>query len=290
MLSAVPSNWHHTKIYPELGKYNKWLYSIDTAAFHTSACVYTKPSVWELILTHWGRDKLDQLRRRHFQVHFLEWKYLISHKNFTEVCSAGSNQHYASIGSHNGLAPSRRQAIIWPNDGKFTDAYMRRSDLMSNWYDNYNRLMLLYRAKFQETADTKSWSSISIPDDFLLLNSIIHSLLSWYFRTHIPDRYLRAKNNYRLTFSSMFCFGDVSSCGHFGLWTFCHVYILRFWFVDVSTCRSFWCQCFEQQPLAISKLHTTQPNCISPVTIVQELHYHKKSILLCVRFYAINLW
>ena len=29
------------------------------------------------------------------------------------------------------LAPSRRQAIIWTNDGKFTDAYMRHSASMS---------------------------------------------------------------------------------------------------------------------------------------------------------------
>ena len=34
---------------------------------------------------------------------------------------------YSSIGSDNGLAPSRRQASIWTNDGQFTDAYMRHS-------------------------------------------------------------------------------------------------------------------------------------------------------------------
>ena len=45
--------------------------------------------------------------------------------NFTEVGSYGSNQHYSSIGSGNGLAPSRRQVIIWTNDGYFTNAYMR---------------------------------------------------------------------------------------------------------------------------------------------------------------------
>ena len=41
-------------------------------------------------------------------------------------------------GSDNGLAPSRLQAIIWTNDGKFTDAYMRRSASMSQyeWYTN----------------------------------------------------------------------------------------------------------------------------------------------------------
>ena len=30
-----------------------------------------------------------------------------------------------------GLAPIRRQAIIWTNDGKFIDAYMRHSASMS---------------------------------------------------------------------------------------------------------------------------------------------------------------
>ena len=33
----------------------------------------------------------------------------------------------SSIGSDIGLALPRRQAIIWTNDGLFTDAYMRRS-------------------------------------------------------------------------------------------------------------------------------------------------------------------
>ena len=33
--------------------------------------------------------------------------------------------------SDNGLTPTRRQAIIWNNDGHFTDAYMRHSASMS---------------------------------------------------------------------------------------------------------------------------------------------------------------
>ena len=43
------------------------------------------------------------------------------------------NQQYSSIGSNNGLAPTRRQAIIWTNDGKFTVTYryMRHSASMS---------------------------------------------------------------------------------------------------------------------------------------------------------------
>ena len=32
------------------------------------------------------------------------------------------------IGLDNGLAPTRRQAIILTNDGYFTEAYMRHSD------------------------------------------------------------------------------------------------------------------------------------------------------------------
>ena len=37
----------------------------------------------------------------------------------------------SSIGSDNGLAPARWQAIIWTNDGQFTDAYMHHSASMS---------------------------------------------------------------------------------------------------------------------------------------------------------------
>ena len=60
-------------------------------------------------------------------MHFLKWKCLNFAYYFTEVCSQGSNWQYPSIGPDNGLAPIRRQAIIWTNDGLFTDAYMRHS-------------------------------------------------------------------------------------------------------------------------------------------------------------------
>ena len=36
-------------------------------------------------------------------------------KKITKVCSCGSNWQYPSIGLDNGLAPNRRQAIIWTN-------------------------------------------------------------------------------------------------------------------------------------------------------------------------------
>ena len=36
---------------------------------------------------------------------------------FHRICSSMSNKQYPTIGSDNGLAPTRRQAIIWTNDG-----------------------------------------------------------------------------------------------------------------------------------------------------------------------------
>ena len=37
------------------------------------------------------------------------------------------NNHDSTTGSDNGSVLARWQAIAWTNDGKFTDAYMRRS-------------------------------------------------------------------------------------------------------------------------------------------------------------------
>ena len=48
---------------------------------------------------------------------FLEWKCLSFDQDSTEICSQGSNEQYSNIGSDNGLAPARRQAIILTNDG-----------------------------------------------------------------------------------------------------------------------------------------------------------------------------
>ena len=48
---------------------------------------------------------------------FLEWKLLYSYSNFTAICSKGPKYQYAGIGSDDGLAPNRRQAIILTNTG-----------------------------------------------------------------------------------------------------------------------------------------------------------------------------
>ena len=77
------------------------------------------------------------ISRRHFQMHFLYEKSIYFDKDFTEICSQGSNWNIPAlfqithwgrvtqicvsetiiIGSDNGLSPGRRQAIIWTNAG-----------------------------------------------------------------------------------------------------------------------------------------------------------------------------
>ena len=59
------------------------------AAMDTGACTWT----W-LTKTHLRLRQNDRLRwffRRHFQMHFLEWKCINFDWDFTEICSQGSN-------------------------------------------------------------------------------------------------------------------------------------------------------------------------------------------------------
>ena len=88
-----------------------------------------------------AQTKWTPFRRRHFKCIFLNKNVWIPIKKITEVCSKGSNYQHPSTGSDNGLALSRRQAIIWTNDCQFTDAYMRHSFSMS--------CMLFTRSKYK---------------------------------------------------------------------------------------------------------------------------------------------
>ena len=49
------------------------------------------------VLTNWGRNKMATISQTTFSKAF-SWM-----KNFTEICSLGSNLQYSSIGSDNGL-------------------------------------------------------------------------------------------------------------------------------------------------------------------------------------------
>ena len=56
--------------------------------------------------------------RRHFQMYFFEWKKTRdSIKIWRKFVPKSPFWQYSSIGSDNGLAPDRPQAIIWTNDG-----------------------------------------------------------------------------------------------------------------------------------------------------------------------------
>ena len=49
---------------------------------------------------------------------FLEWNVWISVKISVKFVPKGpTNWQYSTIGSNNGLAPKRRQATFWTNDG-----------------------------------------------------------------------------------------------------------------------------------------------------------------------------
>ena len=66
-------------------------------------------------LTHWGRDKMDAI----FQTTFLNafsWMKMYEFRFHWSLFLRVQLQ-YSSIGSDNGLAPVRRQGIIWTSDG-----------------------------------------------------------------------------------------------------------------------------------------------------------------------------
>ena len=61
--------------------------------------------------------KWSPFRRRYFQMQFLKWKCMNCDWHFNEICSQGHYWQWISIGSDTGLAPNRRQVIIWTNAG-----------------------------------------------------------------------------------------------------------------------------------------------------------------------------
>ena len=86
------------------------------------------------------KNDVNTLRPRQNGRHFADdvFKHILLNENAwisikisLNFVSKGPINNISSIGSDNGLAPTRRQAIIWTNDGKVTDAYMRHSASMS---------------------------------------------------------------------------------------------------------------------------------------------------------------
>ena len=69
-----------------------------------------------IMLAHWGRgDKMADNLQTTFSTALSCMEILVFDSDFTDICLQESDWHKSSIGSDNGLASVRRQAIIWTN-------------------------------------------------------------------------------------------------------------------------------------------------------------------------------
>ena len=85
-------------------------------------------------LTYGGRDKMAVILQMTFSNAFFNENAWMLIKISLKFVPKGP----ISIGSNNGLAMTRRQAIIWINGGWITDAYMHHSTSMSwRYYRQY---------------------------------------------------------------------------------------------------------------------------------------------------------
>ena len=100
--------------------YGHWL--VSSLDHQLLACVaIIKINVELLTNEHWEKKsyKLYQLRQLPRNESVIGKCHLKIPAIFdsAEFCSQGFNKQYSSIVSDNGLAPTRRQSIIWTNDG-----------------------------------------------------------------------------------------------------------------------------------------------------------------------------
>ena len=80
-------------------------------------------------LTHWSQYKIATNFLMTFSNAFSWMKIYEFRLRFHWRLFPRSNKQYSSIGSDFGLSPARQQAIIWTNDGQFTDTYVHHSSL-----------------------------------------------------------------------------------------------------------------------------------------------------------------
>ena len=89
--------------------------SLSTTCFTSYLCQ---------LLTHWGWDKMAAVFQTFWNAFSWMKMYKFQSRFHWNSLRFVRNWQYTSIGSDNGLAPSRRQAIIWTSDGLFTDTYI----------------------------------------------------------------------------------------------------------------------------------------------------------------------
>ena len=71
------------------------------------------------------------ISQKTFSSAFMNENVWITIKISLKCVPKGSIKKYSIIRSDNGLAPTRRQDIIWNNDDYFRDTYMNHSTSMS---------------------------------------------------------------------------------------------------------------------------------------------------------------
>ena len=85
--------------------------------FGTYLCQFSDVPLWvQATILHFEAKAKCTPSCRHFQTDFLQWKWLYSDLNFTEICSAVSNWQQAITGSDNGLAPIRQWTVVSINE------------------------------------------------------------------------------------------------------------------------------------------------------------------------------
>ena len=75
--------------YPSCAYYHfprKWFH-FEIAYSYQALSYYKEGVSTPSYLTHWGREIWPTFPRRHFEMHFLEWKCMNFDYNFTECCS-----------------------------------------------------------------------------------------------------------------------------------------------------------------------------------------------------------
>ena len=113
------------------------------------------------------------------------WMKILNFKeSFFEVCSLGSNRQYVSIGSHNGLAPRRRLAIILTND-ELTYIFINASLDIDELIKHFMLRHVLPVYKWM----SKSMSCCQISPEIILFQVFLAlSYFIWYFKNdHITS-------------------------------------------------------------------------------------------------------
>ena len=107
---SVPSGFpeHHSTVFKQVVENGSF-------SFLNKYCVTNYLGTeCDLFLFHFNILKPEKDGRQHFQMHFLEWKWLKFKENLAEVCSHVAN--IFQIGLGDGLAHDRQQTFTWTNN------------------------------------------------------------------------------------------------------------------------------------------------------------------------------